>query len=63
MLLMHGSADCIASYPASENFARHAAGQVEFGWWDGYYHELHHDLGYEAVIEKMILWLVQQINR
>jgi alpha-beta hydrolase superfamily lysophospholipase len=62
MLLMHGSADHITAYPASEKFARHAAGQVEFVRWDGYYHELHHDLGHEAVIEKMIQWLDQQIN-
>lgn len=60
LLLMHGSADRISAYPASEKFACQATGQVDYVRWEGYYHELHHDLGHEAVIEKITSWLNQQ---
>lgn len=62
LLLMHGTADQIASDEASQEFARKAGDHVEFVRWKGYYHELHNDLGSEIVIEKMIEWMDRQIN-
>ncbi len=61
LLLMHGSGDRITSWQASQEFAHRAEGPVEFVLWDGYYHELHNDIGSEAVIGKMVQWLNQQV--
>lgn len=62
LLLMHGSDDRITSIQASEQFFRQAGSQVEFVRLEGFYHELHHDIGHETVIEKIIQWLNQQIS-
>jgi alpha-beta hydrolase superfamily lysophospholipase len=62
LLLMHGSADQITACSASQEFARNAPGPVEFILWNGYYHELHNDLGSEAVISKIIQWLNDQVD-
>lgn len=59
LLLMHGTADRISSCEASQGFAKKAGHQVDFIPWNGYFHELHNDLGSELVIERMIVWLDQ----
>jgi alpha-beta hydrolase superfamily lysophospholipase len=59
LLLMHGSADPITSPTASGTFAKKANYTVDFILWDGYYHELHNDLGSEKVLQTMINWLDQ----
>jgi len=59
LLLMHGTADQITSWTASQIFAEHAGDPVELHLWPNYYHELHNDFGSENVIQKMIGWLNQ----
>ena len=57
LLLMHGTADRISSPEASETFAQKAGDAVTLKLWDGYYHEVHNDLGKDKVIETMLDWL------
>lgn len=62
LLLMHGTEDHITSCEASKTFAEKAGSMVTFVPWDGYYHEIHNDIGKELVIEKIISWLDGQIK-
>lgn len=57
LLLMHGTSDRITSQEASQTFKQKAGEIVELALWEGYYHEIHNDLGKEKPIEKMITWL------
>lgn len=57
LLLMHGTADRISSPKASEAFAETAGSPVTLKLWDGYYHEIHNDIGKKEVISFMIDWL------
>ncbi|MBG0771529.1 MAG: alpha/beta hydrolase [Anaerolineaceae bacterium] len=61
LLLMHGSDDRISSCQASEEFAKLAGDSVTFRKWEGYYHEIHNDIGKEEVITCMIEWLDSHI--
>lgn len=60
LLLMHGTADRITSAEISQTFAEKAGPMVTFVPWEGYYHEIHNDIGKAQVIEKMITWLNDQ---
>lgn len=60
MLLMHGTGDRITSSDASQAFAEKAGSGVTYVPWEGFYHEVHNDIGKEKVIEKMIAWLDEQ---
>ncbi len=62
LLLMHGSGDRITSSDASKAFAEKAGPEVTFVPWEGYYHEIHNDIGKEKVIEKMISWLDDRVK-
>ena len=62
LLLMHGTADRISSSEKSQEFAEKAGEIVTLRLWDGYYHEVHNDVGKEQVIETMIDWLDEQIQ-
>ena len=62
MLLMHGTADRISPPSTSQTFAKKAGDIVDLVLWDGYYHELHNDIGREKVINKMIHWLDREIK-
>jgi alpha-beta hydrolase superfamily lysophospholipase len=57
LLLMHGTADRISSPKASETFAQKAGDAVTLKLWDGYYHEVHNDIGKDKVLGTMIDWL------
>jgi alpha-beta hydrolase superfamily lysophospholipase len=57
LLLMHGTADRITSSQASQTFAERAKGGVTLHLWEGYYHEIHNDIGKAKVIAAMIDWL------
>lgn len=59
LLLMHGTEDQITSHQASRQFAETAGDSARLVLWEGYYHEMHNDLGQEQVIETMIDWLNQ----
>ncbi len=60
LLLMQGSEDRISSAEASQQFAEKASDGVTFRLWDGFYHELHNDIGKKQVIAAMIEWLNEQ---
>ena len=62
LLLMHGSDDRITSSDASKDYADKAGSAVTFVPWEGYYHEIHNDIGKEEVIEKMIAWLDERVK-
>ena len=62
LLLMHGTEDHITSVDASKTFAEKAGSKVTFVPWEGYYHEIHNDIGKEKVIEKMVTWLDEQVE-
>lgn len=57
MLLMHGTADPIVDYRASEKFAQARPDLIDLVLWEGYYHETHNDIGKEKVLAKMVSWL------
>jgi acylglycerol lipase len=56
-LLMHGTADSIASSKASENYVMNTSRHVRLKLWENQYHELHHEFIRKDVFEYMIRWL------
>lgn len=62
LLLMHGTADGIAAYTATQEFAQKDGDSIDLVLWEGYYHEIHNDFGKEAVIAKIISWLDAHSN-
>ena len=57
MLLLHGTADRLTDHKASEEFAQKAGNIVEYQPVEGGFHELHHDLDREVIIQKIITWI------
>jgi alpha-beta hydrolase superfamily lysophospholipase len=62
LLLMHGTADRICSYKASQEFAKSAGDNVNLVLCKDYYHETHNDIGKEKVISKLIHWLDERVQ-
>lgn len=62
LLLMHGDADKLTSFAASQEFAANAPAATTFKAWPGYYHETHNDIGKEAVIATMIEWMNNRLE-
>lgn len=62
MLLMHGTNDRLTSHLASEEFASKAGDTVEIVLFNGGFHELHHDLEKEKMLEKLRRWIESQIQ-
>ncbi|RUA12779.1 MAG: alpha/beta hydrolase, partial [Flavobacteriia bacterium] len=60
MLLLHGTADRLTSYKASEEFARNSK-NVTLKLYEGGYHELHNDLVKEEEINDIINWINDKI--
>jgi alpha-beta hydrolase superfamily lysophospholipase len=52
-LLMHGGKDGITDPEGSRRFAAQNPSHVTLKIWDGYYHELHNDIGKEEVLTTM----------
>jgi len=57
LLLMHGSADRIASAEASRQFADCVPGDCTFKLWQGLYHEIHNEPEQQEVLDSIITWL------
>jgi acylglycerol lipase len=58
LLLYHGTADRITSHQASEQFAEKSPREfTKFKLWEGYFHELHHEIGKEQVLETLLKWI------
>ena len=62
LLLMHGTSDRLSSHKASQEFAENAGNLVDLVLWQGYYHEIHNDIGKEEVIGKIISWVNNRSN-
>lgn len=63
LLLMHGSADAITDPGASAELARQIGPSCTFRLWDGFYHELHNDVGREEVLECIKDWFDSRRRR
>ncbi|AJY74011.1 alpha/beta hydrolase [Paenibacillus beijingensis] len=61
LLLMHGTADRITSYRASEELASGLGAAAEFRAFDGCYHELHNDLRREEVMNVLTDWIKARV--
>ena len=57
VLLLHGTADQLTDHRASEELARKAADHVEYFEVEGGYHELHHDLKRQDVMNHILSWI------
>jgi alpha-beta hydrolase superfamily lysophospholipase len=57
LLLLHGTADKITSFDASQEFAKRAGAACTFRAWDVGYHELHNDIEKDLVIALIVEWL------
>lgn len=57
LLVMHGSEDKIASFPASKGFAECVSSNCTFKPWDGMYHELHNEPQKQVVFDYVTAWL------
>jgi alpha-beta hydrolase superfamily lysophospholipase len=57
LLLVHGTADHITSFDASQEFARRAGAACTFRAWDAGYHELQNDIEKDLVLALIVEWL------
>ena len=61
MLLLHGTKDRLTSYAASEEFANKSE-KVHLILFENAFHELHHDLDKDKVLEKIISWIKDELQ-
>jgi len=61
MLLLHGTKDKLTSSVASEEFANKSE-KVKLILFENAYHELHHDLDKDKVLEKIISWIKDELQ-
>ena len=61
MLLLHGTKDKLTSSVASEEFANKSE-KVKLILFENAYHELHHDLDKDKVLEKIISWIKDELK-
>jgi alpha-beta hydrolase superfamily lysophospholipase len=62
LLIMQGSMDKICFPSSTLEFSHKVAGEVTLKFWDGFFHEIHNDPGWEDVIQYMIDWLNDYIH-
>lgn len=60
-LLIHGTGDPIIDFRGTEEFHKNNPGETTLKLFDGGYHELHHDLCREEVLNCIQSWLLQQL--
>jgi alpha-beta hydrolase superfamily lysophospholipase len=63
LLVMHGSADPIASCRQTRTFVMNAGRRTTYKEWSGCYHELHNDTLAEEVFGFLVSWLDKQVPR
>ncbi len=61
LLLMHGSSDEITSPKGTEEFAKKATGDITLKLWDGWYHEIHNEIGKEEFFAYTLNWIQQKL--
>lgn len=62
-LIMQGTEDKITDINSTREFLWRAKGNVEMKEWEGYYHQLHDDIGKEAVFSYVDQWITKNLNR
>ena len=62
LLLMHGTADRLTSWEASQEFARRAGPKVTWRRWDGWYHELHNEPARARVLKTIVDWMNRRLE-
>ena len=62
MILLHGTKDRITSHLASKEFAENSKGMVDFHPIDNGFHELHHDLERQMILDIICGWIQKQIT-
>ncbi len=62
VLLMHGTADRLTSPEASREFCRRAGEPCTLRLWEGFYHEVHHEIGRDAVYRAVLDWLNERLE-
>ena len=60
-LLMHGTADRVTNSEGTKWFAENYTGDVTLKLWDGYFHEMHNDIGKEAVMQYAVDFILKKI--
>jgi len=63
LLLIHGDADRITSFEASETFAKKTGSMCTFKICHGYYHTLHEELDRDTIFAAMTGWMNRKIHR
>ncbi|MEQ9424023.1 MAG: alpha/beta hydrolase [Cyclobacteriaceae bacterium] len=61
-LVIHGKADKLTSWQASEEFAKNAGKLAEIQLFDEQMHEPHNDFEKEEILNSMLGWIVRQIE-
>jgi alpha-beta hydrolase superfamily lysophospholipase len=62
LLLMHGTADRLTSWEASQEFARRAGRKATFRKWDGAYHELQNELERGRMTKLIVNWVSRRLE-
>ncbi len=62
LLMMHGTADQLAYYQGSQEFARQVRGDCTLKLWDGLYHEIHNEPEKGDVFAYLLQWLDSHLN-
>jgi len=57
LLLMQGTGENLVNPAATKRFAAGISGDVTYREWEGWYHELHNEVGREEVLATIITWL------
>ncbi len=63
LLLMHGTADRLTSWQASQEFAQRAGKNVTWRAWDGFYHEIHNEPEKAEVLKTMTTWMDERLSK
>jgi acylglycerol lipase len=62
LLIMHGTADRLAYYQGSQEFARQVQGDCTLKLWDGLYHEIHNEPEKGEVFAYLLHWLDDRLD-
>jgi acylglycerol lipase len=62
LLMMHGTADQLAYFQGSQEFARQVQGDCTLKLWDGLYHEIHNEPEKGDVFAYLLQWLDKHLN-
>jgi acylglycerol lipase len=61
LLILHGDADGLTSFPSSEKFVKQLTGDVTFIPYKGLYHELHNEPEQQTVLGDIYAWMQSKL--